>query len=113
MLNIVLPMAGRGSRFADAGYNVPKPLIPIHGIPMIKVVVDNLTPDCEHRFIFICQQEHIDRYDLTRELKSYSRNVEVIGIDGVTEGQVCTALLAKKFFDNDDKYVIKEILGRN
>ncbi|GHT00374.1 glycosyl transferase family 2 [Planctomycetales bacterium] len=102
MLNIVLPMAGSGSRFADAGYTVPKPFIPIHGVPMIKVVVDNLTPKCEHRFIFICQQSHIDAYDLSPKLKSYAKNVEVIGINHLTAGQVCTALLAKKFFDNDE-----------
>ena len=102
MLNIVLPMAGRGSRFADAGYTLPKPLIPIHGVPMIKVVVDNLAPKQSHRFIFVAQQEHIDKYDLTPKLKSYSKNVEVIGINSITEGQVCTALLARKFFDNDE-----------
>jgi len=102
MLNIVLPMAGRGSRFAEAGYTVPKPLIPVHGVPMIKVVMDNLTPKMEHRFIFIAQQSHIDQYDLIPTLKSYARNVEVIGIHGITEGQVCTALLAKKFFDNEE-----------
>jgi NDP-sugar pyrophosphorylase family protein len=102
MLNIVLPMAGRGSRFADAGYKLPKPLIEIHGIPMIKVVVDNLAPKMEHRFIFVAQQAHIDQYDLTPKLKSYAKNVEVIGINGITEGQVCTALLAKKFFNNDE-----------
>lgn len=102
MLNIILPMAGRGSRFAQAGYTLPKPLIPVHGVPMIKVVVDNLTPKCEHRFIFICQQEHLDKYSLEPKLKSYAKNVEVIGINGITQGQVCTALLAKKFFDNDE-----------
>ena len=102
MLNIVLPMAGRGSRFADVGYTMPKPLIEIHGIPMIKVVVDNLMPRQEHRFIFVAQQEHIDKYDLTPRLKSFAKNVEVIGINGITEGQVCTALLAKKYFNNDE-----------
>jgi UTP-glucose-1-phosphate uridylyltransferase len=79
MLNIVLPMAGRGSRFAEAGYAVPKPFIPIHGVPMVKVVVDNLAPKREHRFIFVCQQAHIDEYDLAPKLKSYAKNVEIIG----------------------------------
>lgn len=102
MLNIVLPMAGKGSRFSEAGYEIPKPLIPIYGVPMIKVVVDNLTPKCEHRFIFVCQQQHIDQYDLITKLKSYSKNVEIIGINEITDGQVCTALLAKKFFNNDE-----------
>ena len=102
MLNIVLPMAGRGSRFAEAGYTTPKPFIPIHGVPMIKAVVDNLTPRCEHRFIFICQREHLEKYEFERQLRSYTKNAVVIGIDGITEGQVCTALLARKYFDNDE-----------
>ena len=53
MLNIVLPMAGKGSRFANAGYSLPKPFIDVAGKPMIKVVIDNLRPKIEHRFIFI------------------------------------------------------------
>ena len=42
MLNIVVPMAGRGSRFANAGYELPKPLIEIHGHAMIECVVKNI-----------------------------------------------------------------------
>jgi NDP-sugar pyrophosphorylase family protein len=95
-------MAGRGSRFADAGYTLPKPLIPIHGKPMIQVVVENLTPKCEHRFIFICQNEHIRTHNLKPQLASYAKDVAVIGIDGITEGQVCTVLKAKEYINNDD-----------
>ena len=102
MLNIVIPMAGRGSRFAEAGYKDPKPLIPVHGKPMIQVVVENLTPKREHKFIFICQNQHIKEYGLTEKLKSYAKNVEIIGIDGITEGQVCTVLKAKSLIDNDE-----------
>lgn len=102
MLNIVIPMAGRGSRFAEAGYKDPKPLISVHGKPMIQVVVENLTPKCEHRFIFICQNQHIKDYDLTPKLKSMAKNVEIIGIDGITEGQVCTVLKAKDLINNDE-----------
>ena len=61
MLNIVIPMAGLGSRFKNANYDHPKPLIPVHGVPMIKLVVDNLRPNEEHRFIFVCQKQHDDR----------------------------------------------------
>ncbi len=42
MLNIVLPMAGRGSRFANAGYTLPKPLIPVHGVPMIVLLMQDI-----------------------------------------------------------------------
>ena len=64
MLNIVIPMAGRGSRFSEAGYKLPKPLIDVAGKPMIQVVINNLTQKCEHRYIFICQNDHIKKYSL-------------------------------------------------
>ena len=53
MLNIVVPMAGAGSRFALQGFKDPKPLIPVSGKPMIQWVIDNLTPTEPHRFIFV------------------------------------------------------------
>ena len=53
MLNIVIPMAGRGSRFAKEGYAMPKPLIDVHGKPMIEVVTNNIRPKCEHKFIYL------------------------------------------------------------
>ena len=64
MLNIVVPMAGAGSRFTAEGYNDPKPLIPVHGIPMIELVIRNLTPLLPHHFIFICQEDHVANYGL-------------------------------------------------
>lgn len=95
-------MAGRGSRFQQAGFMVPKPLIDIHGKPMIQVVVENLTPKRAHRFIFICQNQHLKDYGLTEKLKSYAENVEIIGIDGITDGQLCSVLKARDFIDNDN-----------
>lgn len=64
MLNIVIPMAGRGSRFAKEGYAMPKPLIDVHGKPMIEVVTNNIRPKCEHKFIYLCLQEHLEKYNL-------------------------------------------------
>ena len=51
MINIVIPMAGRGSRFAKAGYIKPKPLIDVHGKPMIEYVTKNIAPQEEHLFM--------------------------------------------------------------
>ena len=106
MLNIVIPMAGRGSRFANAGYKMPKPLIDIFGHPMIEYVTKNITPSCEHRFIYICQQEHIVKYDLEKMLKKISPNCIIIPVDRVTEGAACTVLLAEKYIDNNDYLMI-------
>lgn len=106
MLNILIPMAGRGSRFADAGYPDPKPLIPVRGIPMVGLVIRNLTPSVEHRFIFVCQRDHLDRYAFDEQIARWTTNYEIIAIDGITEGAACTALLARDLIDNDDQLMI-------
>jgi NDP-sugar pyrophosphorylase family protein len=106
MLNIVVPMAGRGQRFADAGYDLPKPLIPVHGVPMIKLVIANLTPDCPHRFHFLIQRAHDADYGLAARLAEWAPGCTVTMIDGVTEGAACTVLLARARIDNDDALMI-------
>lgn len=106
MLNIVVPMAGRGSRFATAGYTDPKPLIPVHGIPMIRVVIENLKPSTLHRFIFVCQNEHIAAYNLREKLNAWAPGCEIIGLDGITEGAACTVLAARHLIDNADELMI-------
>jgi dTDP-glucose pyrophosphorylase len=106
MLNIVIPMAGRGSRFVQAGYKMPKPLIDIYGHPMIEYVTKNITPKCDHRFIYICQQEHLKKFGLKDELEKMAPGCEIISIDHITEGAACTVLLAEKYIDNDDPVMI-------
>lgn len=107
MLNIVIPMAGAGSRFAKVGYKEPKPLIPVHGVPMIQLVIDNLRPSTPHRFIFICRSEHLHSFDLDRKLKTWAgENSVVLSVDQLTEGAACTVLLAKHLFDNDEPLMI-------
>ncbi|MFM0184921.1 glycosyltransferase family 2 protein [Paraburkholderia nemoris] len=106
MLNIVVPMAGAGSRFAKAGYTDPKPLIQVSGVPMIEVVVNNLRPSAPHRFIFICQRAHIAQYGLTEKLATWAPGSEIIALNGLTEGAACTVLAAKAFIDNDDALMI-------
>ncbi len=106
MLNIVIPMAGRGSRFVQAGYKLPKPLIDIYGHPMIEYVTKNIRPDGEHRFIYICQQEHLKKYDLESELKRMAPGCIIVPIDYITEGAACTVLLAEKYIDNEDALMI-------
>lgn len=106
MLNIVIPMAGRGSRFSNAGYKLPKPLIDVGGKPMIERVVINLTPQTDFRFIFICQKEHNERYNLTRMLTDLSPGSIVIDVDGVTQGAACTVLYAREYIDNNSPLMI-------
>jgi len=106
MLNIVIPMAGRGSRFSEVGYQKPKPLIPVDGVPMIRVVIENLRPSTPHRFIFICQRAHVEEFDLKARFAKWTENYEVIELDGVTEGAACTVLSARHLIDSDDPLMI-------
>lgn len=98
-LNVLIPMAGAGSRFAEAGYTFPKPLIEVKGIPMIEVVVRNL--NIEANYIFVCQKAHYEKYDLEHVLNNIAPGCKIVQVDGLTEGAACTALLAKEYIDSD------------
>jgi len=99
-MNVLIPMAGAGSRFQQAGYTFPKPLIDVEGKPMIQVVVENLNIDAN--FIFVVQKEHREKYNLDTLLNLIAPNSKVVEVDGLTEGAACTALLAKEYIDNDN-----------
>ncbi|TBL69140.1 glycosyltransferase family 2 protein [Hafnia alvei] len=106
MINIVIPMAGYGSRFASEGFVVPKPFISVGGVPMIELVINNLRPTCPHRFIFICQNAHIDQYSVAEKLSSIAPDSIIIGLDSVTDGAACTVLAAETLIDNDTQLMI-------
>ena len=67
-----MPMAGRGSRFRDAGFTVPKPMIPVLGRPMTQVVLDNLRPTRPHRFIFINLKENVEGHGIEEKLHRWA-----------------------------------------
>lgn len=96
---LILPMAGRGSRFADLGYELPKPLILVEGKPMIISAVDCL-PETDNK-IFICLSEHVNNYSVDAVLKDHYRDCKVLAIDNTTEGQACTCELGISTFGID------------
>jgi dTDP-glucose pyrophosphorylase len=106
MLNIVIPMAGRGSRFIAKGYARPKPLILVRGQPMIRLVIENLRPLQPHRFVFIAQREHQESFGLGELLERWAPGSELICIDGVTEGAACTVLAARDLIDSQHPLMI-------
>ena len=85
---LILPMAGKGSRFTEEGYDLPKPLLDVDGLPMILQAVDCL-PESDNN-VFICLQDHIDDFGIDKTLKNHFLNTEVISINETTEGQACT-----------------------
>ena len=98
-LNVVIPMAGAGQRFVDAGYTFPKPLIEVLGMPMIQRVVKNLNVNAN--FIFIVQAAMSEKYNLPTTLQRIAPNCRVVETNGLTQGAAETVLLAAPFIDND------------
>ena len=103
-MNILIPMAGAGKRFADAGYIFPKPLIEIDNKPMIQWVIESLNFNAN--YIFIIQKEHQEKYNIKSVLKILQPNCKIIELDHITEGAACTTLLAKEFINNSDPLII-------
>jgi HAD superfamily hydrolase (TIGR01509 family) len=99
-LNILIPMAGAGSRFEQAGYTFPKPLIDVKGKPMIQVVVENL--NIKANYIYIVQKSHREKYNLDTLLNLITPGCKIVEVDGVTEGAAVTALMAKEYINNND-----------
>ena len=86
-LNIIIPMAGAGKRFQDAGYIFPKPLIEINNKPMIQWVIDSL--NIKANYIFIVQKEHLELYNLKNVLRIIEPSCKIIVVEKLTEGAAC------------------------
>lgn len=103
-MNVLIPMAGAGSRFQKAGYSFPKPLIDVNGKPMIQTVVENINIDAN--YIFIVQKEHREKYHLDNMLNLIVPNCKIVEVDGLTEGAACTTLLAEEYINNEQPLFI-------
>ncbi len=104
----VMPMAGRGSRFADIGIATPKPLIDVRGRPMYSWAMDSLPLALVEKVVFVCLREHLEQCKLQEDIESRYAELDpvILAIDDVTEGQACTVLVARDYIDNDMPLVI-------
>lgn len=100
----LIPMAGAGQRFVDAGITIPKPLIEAGGVPMIERAAKSL-PEAD-RWIFVCREEHLAASDLAERLRALFGEVDIVPVGALTEGQACTCLLAKDLLRDDDRLTI-------
>lgn len=99
-INVVIPMAGLGSRFSKQGYTKPKPFIDVLGKPMIERVIENLkVPDAT--YILIARKEHIEAEKETVNKLQEDYNIIFVPIDQVTEGAICTVLYTRELINND------------
>lgn len=102
-MNIVIPMAGAGSRFSNAGYQHPKPFIPVQGKAMIEHVISNITSPNDKIYL-LAKLDHLHYLNDTSIMDN--KNVSIIPVLHKTEGALCTVLLAEKFIDTTEGLII-------
>ena len=93
-MNIIVPLAGEGKRFIEAGFP-EKPFVDINGEPLIRRVIESLPSGWQGcKFYFVTRKEYFDRIDKLTENMGLSRTV--LSLENTTEGAACTALQVKK-----------------
>lgn len=103
----VIPMAGRGSRYANEGYATPKPFVSIAGKPMVLWALKSLERMVISKYIFVALNEHEHEFRLTELITNHVKGkCNFVFIDEVTEGQLCTVLAAKKLLGEDEDVLI-------
>lgn len=105
-MKLVIPMAGRGKRFLDAGEKRPKMLIPVSNKLMIEWALEGLKFIPKEDWIFVILQEHVEKWRLDEVLLDHFGNVMIEALPDVTEGQACTVAAARKHYSSNDPLVI-------
>lgn len=100
----LIPLAGKGSRFAKVGYKDPKPLIDVSGKPMIIQAAKSLPNSSEH--IFVTLEEHLKNYPLESALKNEYKDCKIVPIKEVTQGQAITCSLGLEDIDENKSLLI-------
>jgi NDP-sugar pyrophosphorylase family protein len=105
---VVVPMAGWGSRFAGRAGDLPKPLVPVAGRPLARWALDSLAGLDPSLLVFVALAEHDARFGLGRLLREWvpADRTEVVWLDDVTEGQLCTVLAAGDLIDRDEDLLV-------
>ena len=106
-IQVVIPMAGEGSRFRVAGYTVPKPFIDVFGKPMIQWVIENMkSSEYQIEYIFLCRKSHVEDYNVRELFDALHISYRIILVETLTEGAACTVMLAKDLLDMNEPLVI-------
>lgn len=112
MMTIVITMAGLGSRFAKAGYTVPKYMIEAHGRTLFDWSMDSLkgynAEDTEYIFI-VRKEDKAEEFIVSHCKMSDIANVKIVEIDKLTDGQATTAMLAAPYWKKESELMIYNI----
>ena len=110
-MNFIIPMAGLGSRFVDAGYDLPKYLLEAHGATLLEWSVNSLPLDLATTIVFVGMRSHNEEHRVEDFIqKVYSQyNLRFIWLDEPTRGQSETVVKAAEHVDPSLPLVIFNI----
>lgn len=104
-----MPMAGEGSRFANAGWNTPKPLIELNGQPLFKHAISSVAVEgIKMKYSFIVRHEHIEKYGIDEGIKAFLPEANIFSVMKTTRGAVETCLIAECAIANDDAVIVMD-----
>ena len=104
-----MPMAGEGSRFLKEGWTTPKPLIELNGQPLFKHAISSVTDkDIQMKYSFIVRQEHIDKYQIDKGIRSFLPEANLFSVVKTTRGAVETCLIAENAIADDDAVIVMD-----
>ena len=102
-VNLVIPAAGKGSRFSNANWKDPKPLIDINGQAMISLVIEDNKIDVETDTFIAIQEEHRENF---KKILNKLNNIHLIELRGITKGTACTVQRVLEHFSEDQQFVV-------
>lgn len=106
-LQIIMPMAGEGSRFKNHAYDVPKPLIKSNGKPLFLRALSSLDGiNVNKSYTFIVRQEHICNYEIDKVIKTYFPDAHIAFVERTTKGAVETVLYAEPYINDNDGVLV-------
>lgn len=104
-----MPMAGEGSRFRNAGWTTPKPLIEFNGKPLFVRAIESVKVDgAPMKYSLIVRQEHIDEYGIDKGIRRVLPDAMVYSVAQTTRGAVETCLVAEAGIADDDAVVVMD-----
>ena len=101
-VHYVMPMAGRGSRFNKEGFDLPKPLLEIYGMPFFYWATKSISKFIDLSSIdFVVLQEHIEKFSIDKVIKKFFPETRIVGLQEVTEGAVITSMKGIEEINDD------------
>jgi len=105
MVNVLIPMAGAGSRFVKQGIKSPKQLLTVRGKHVLDISLESMLgwQNDYGNLIFIVRDEQVYNFHIDKVLRQkYGNDIKIITTDGLTEGSVCSCLLAEEYINNEE-----------